>query len=595
MCSPNGKRKPHSVSQIQNILVVGSSTRRICSSSTMTWSIFGGACEPAAPSVDNRDTFECDYDNNPTGLYQAMENEAWLPALDFLETGKWQDALLGTKIFASDDPLTPVIQARTWVTRYDDDGTVRWSQLPLHGAIIFKAPVKIIVMLVELYPQGVRCTDDQHMLPLHLAIKYGAEDIVLRLLVDSFPEAISTKDSKGRLPIQIEGPRHDRTKAMEGIIAYTTKTVRRQHEKSFERELRELREKLSLKDKLIEELDMHNNELERVFKKLQNENDMLKGDIETLERQARLAREPQASSSKPTIRGPMITGPLKVSSTAKNATQAADARPEMSRKKVTKAESRSEMTSPKRATTQADFSPRDGVVTSRDTNNSSPTLSQNSRTKAKKTLLGTSASAAAAAAEAEIEVIGILQDIRGQEEALGSTKTLPTTTEYVSDAEAPASPKATPPTALKNKKSKSPKTYFKKSKSTSTSPQRGRSSPPVDPEEESQASTARAEPEGFRNDEAGPQSQSRGPEPETSRSTTTTPRRSTTADVPGSTTPTDKVIASRQKYHQSRPNADDTNNCETIATTALPKRQMQAAKSKKLPRRGFFKGMGTRE
>jgi hypothetical protein len=466
----------------------------------MTWSIFGGASEPAALSVDNDDIFECDYDNNPTGLYQAMENEAWLPALDFLETGKWQDALLGTKIFSSDDPLTPRIQARTWVTRYDDDGTVRWSQLPLHAAIIFKAPVKIIVMLVKLHPQGVRCTDDQHMLPLHLAIKYGAEDIVLRLLVDNFPEAISTKDSKGRLPIQIEGPRQDRTKAMEGIIAYTTKTVRRQHEASFERELRESKEKLILKDKLIEELGMHNHELERVFKKLQNENVMLKGAIETMEINARLTREPHGSRT-PTIRGPLLTGPLKV-------------------------------------------------------------------------LLGTSPEAAAAAA-------GILQDIRGQE-ALGTN--IPPTTEYVSAAECPASPKAAA-TTLKNKKSKSPISYFTKSKMTS--PRRGRSSPPVDPEEESKASTARVEPEGVRNDDAAPQSESRSPQPESPLSTT-----SRSATAPGSTTLTDKVIASRQKY-QRHPNVDESNS-ETIPT-ALPKRQAQAAKSKKLPRRGFFMGMSTKE
>jgi hypothetical protein len=536
--------------------------------STMTWSIFGGASAAAAPSVDNGGIFECDYDNNPTGLYQAMENKAWLSALDFLETGKWQDALLGTKMFASDDPLRPRIQARTWVTRYDDDGTVRWSQLPLHAAIIFKAPIKVIVMLVKLHAQGVRCTDDQHMLPLHLAIKYGAEDIILRLLVDNFPEAISTKDSKGRIPIQIEGPRHDRTKAIEGIIAYTTKTVRRQHETSFERELHQLREKLSLKDKLIDELGMHNHELERVFKKLQNENDVLKGAVETLEINARLAIVPNASSQ-PTIRGPLMTVPLKFSSNPRKVTQA-DARPEMSPNMASQADSSSDRNA----------SPRNEVTSTH--TNSSPTFSQNSGTKTNETLLRTSAAAAtAAAAEAEIEVIGILQDIRGQE-ALG-TKTLPTT-EYVSDAVHSTSPEAAV-TALKNRQSKFPKSYFKNSRSKS--PRRGRSSPPVDPEEESQASTARAEPEGVRNDEAAPRSQSRSPQPEVPLFTT-----SRSAAAPRSTELTDKVIASRQKY-QRRQNVDES-NCETIST-ALPKRQTQAAKSKKLPRRGFFKGMGTRE
>jgi hypothetical protein len=501
----------------------------------MTWYLFGGDPEPAAPSVDNDAIFECDYDNNPTGLYQAMENEAWLSALDFLETGKWQDAL-GTKLFASDDPVTPGVQARTWVTRYDDDGTVRWSQLPFHAAIIFKAPIEIFVMLVKLHPQGARCTDDQHMLPLHLAIKYGSDDTILRLLVDSFPDAISTKDSRGRLPIQIEGPRHDRTKAMESIIAYTTKTVRRQHDASVERELRELREKLSLKDKLIGELGMHNHELERVYNKLQTKNDMLKGAIDTMEISARLAREEAHASRQPTIRGPLITGPLRVSSPRKKATQA-DSRHEMSQNMAPQADSNSDR-------------------------NNSPTFSQNNQTKAKEPLPEESAVAATAAAETNIEVVGILEDIPSQEVLSVQT---PLTTEYLSDAEHPDSPLAAA-TASKNKKSKSPKSYFKRPKSKSKS---------MNPEEESQASTARAELEGVGNDEeAAPESQYNGPQPEDPLSTT------------------DKVIASRQKYQRNA--YVDESNCETILTS-LPKRQTQAAKSKKLPRRGFFKGMGTKE
>jgi hypothetical protein len=39
-------------------------------------------------------------------------------------------------------------------------------------AIVVSAPYGIVRRLIELYPQSVRCTDDQNMLPLHLASKF---------------------------------------------------------------------------------------------------------------------------------------------------------------------------------------------------------------------------------------------------------------------------------------------------------------------------------------------------------------------------------------------------------------------------------------
>ena len=225
------------------------------------WDLFTSPA-PIMKYDDRTATFECDYDNNPTGLYQAMENQAWLPALEFFETGKWPNSILSSSIFATEDPIPAEKQARTWVTRYEADGRVRWSQLPIHAAIIFKAPFKIVQILVTLYPQGVRCTDDQHMLPLHLAIKHGADDNVLRLLIEYFPEAIATKEAKGRLPTQIEGPRHDRTKTLEAFVAYTAKTVEKQLEKRFEADIFDLKDALRVKDKLNKELKLRTSELE---------------------------------------------------------------------------------------------------------------------------------------------------------------------------------------------------------------------------------------------------------------------------------------------------------------------------------------------
>jgi hypothetical protein len=206
----------------------------------------------APPQITNFDdstaTFECDYDKNPSSLYQAMESKAWVPTLEFFDTGKWQSSLL----FSGEDPLSPEHQARTWVTRFEADGKVRWSQLPLHAALIFGAPFKIIATLVTLYPQGVRCTDDQHMLPLHLTMKFGAEDTVVRLLIEHFPESLFTKDIRGRLPTQMDGPRKDRTRIMDEIVNVTTKTLQKKHGLVLQDELAELKDDLVLQNKLMQ-------------------------------------------------------------------------------------------------------------------------------------------------------------------------------------------------------------------------------------------------------------------------------------------------------------------------------------------------------
>ena len=248
------------------------------------WDLFGYT-EPPNKHDDSNATFECDYDKECTPLYKAMEGGAWLQALDFMDTGKWVDPVFQSTMFSSHDPIVPERQARTWVTRYEENGgAVRWSQLPLHAAIIFGAPLKIVETLLTLYPQGVRCTDDRHMLPLHLAIKHGSEDSVVRLLVDRFPEAITTKDAKGRLPILIEGPRHDRTKVIEGFVAYTTKTLRKQHEAQMDRALKDMKEQLKAKDKLLTELELHNNEYELAYANS-------KGDITRMQKELKETRE----------------------------------------------------------------------------------------------------------------------------------------------------------------------------------------------------------------------------------------------------------------------------------------------------------------
>jgi hypothetical protein len=163
--------------------------------STMSIAFFRACIQPSGENVvmknatnsteeEDEEPLECNYDTDLITLYQALEEQAWLPALDLIEA----------------DSQESRDQVRTWVTRYEKSGSVRWSQLPIHAAMIFKAPFKIVKALVDVYPKGVRCTDDQHMLPLHLAFRYGLADNTLLLLLEAFPEAMNAKNRKGRVP-----------------------------------------------------------------------------------------------------------------------------------------------------------------------------------------------------------------------------------------------------------------------------------------------------------------------------------------------------------------------------------------------------------
>jgi hypothetical protein len=254
------------------------------------------SAEPVKKYDESSATFECDYDKNTTSLYQAMESEAWVPTLEFFETGKWSSASLFS---TGEDPLPPERQARTWVTRFEPDGTVRWSQLPLHAALIFGAPFKIVATLVALYPQGVRCTDDQHMLPLHLAMKFGTEDNAVRLLLESFPDSLFTKDIRGRLPAQIEGPRQDRTEIIDEAVRATTKTLQKKHHLNLQDELAELKDDLVLQNKLNADMESQKKELDVRYQRTQTEVVILRNEVKELLEQLKSERDTR--SRKPNV------------------------------------------------------------------------------------------------------------------------------------------------------------------------------------------------------------------------------------------------------------------------------------------------------
>ncbi len=130
-------------------------------------------------SVDERD--ERDFDKNPTVLFALLQKKEWKAAIERSRNHHEE--------------------GRVWVSRKEKDGRLRWRLLPIHAAIVFKAPEDVIEALLVAYSKGAQAKDDQGMLPLHLAFRNGSSEDIVRLLLIAFPQSIDVKDRKGRTPL----------------------------------------------------------------------------------------------------------------------------------------------------------------------------------------------------------------------------------------------------------------------------------------------------------------------------------------------------------------------------------------------------------
>jgi hypothetical protein len=146
--------------------------------------------------------FECDYDTNPTVLYQAIEAKQWDYAISlFTNRGNINNNNNNNKKKKDDDEEEEEEASATWVVRKEANGKLRWRLLPLHAAIIFGSPLKLIELLLMDYPLAAQCKDDRGMLPLHLAFRKQASWDVIDELLTIYPLAAFVSDRKGRTPL----------------------------------------------------------------------------------------------------------------------------------------------------------------------------------------------------------------------------------------------------------------------------------------------------------------------------------------------------------------------------------------------------------
>lgn len=240
--------------------------------------------------TEDKESNECDYDKNPTQLYQLLEMKLWSQAMDFLVDGRYDSGTIDKDVCRI--PYNK--QASIWVTRYrqvQNETKIRWSHIPLHAAIIFGAPFTMIKKLVEVYPDGVRCADDQAMLPLHLAFKHLSDVHSLCLLMDELPDALFTKDNRGLLPSDIR--QDERSIAVQRALSCATSRIKKQTEDRDTKEISALRKAL-LEQKRETQVDddverRHKNELrdrELTIEVLQNKIKVLQFELQNMEKKS---------------------------------------------------------------------------------------------------------------------------------------------------------------------------------------------------------------------------------------------------------------------------------------------------------------------
>lgn len=124
-----------------------------------------------------------DFDKNPTVMYALVQKKLWKETIARAKKSPGE--------------------ARAFICRREKDGRVRWRLLPLHVAIVFKAPEDVVESLLTAFPKAAEEKDDQGMLPLHLAFRNGASESAVNLLLLAYPQSVDIPDRKGRVPLTL--------------------------------------------------------------------------------------------------------------------------------------------------------------------------------------------------------------------------------------------------------------------------------------------------------------------------------------------------------------------------------------------------------
>lgn len=145
------------------------------------------AATPKGKEWFDPEATECDYDKNPTDLFQALEAREFEYAFEMYEQ--------------TNDQFTK--DCKTWVIAkgLQKGQSLRFRALPLHAAIVFDAPDELIIKILRAYPKASRGRDVKGRLPIHLAFEHQTSDQIIALIIDAFPKGFFAKDKKEMTPL----------------------------------------------------------------------------------------------------------------------------------------------------------------------------------------------------------------------------------------------------------------------------------------------------------------------------------------------------------------------------------------------------------
>lgn len=180
-------------------------------------------------ALDNRRVREVDYHKNVTGLYTHIENQRWREVAERCRTHP--------------------VETKTWVYRMDKvKKNILWRMLPIHTAVLYRAPVYVLLDLITAYPEGPSAADDRRMLPAHMACRIVCKEDVLRLLLKNAPQSVFAEDIKGRTPRDFlaESKRENKSKVLQKVNERNRKNLLK-----ILKEYEQMKEKKTSSDKSV--------------------------------------------------------------------------------------------------------------------------------------------------------------------------------------------------------------------------------------------------------------------------------------------------------------------------------------------------------
>jgi len=138
---------------------------------------------------------------SPTELYSLIEAREWDAAVKRL--------------------LEAPEEGSTWVGSCMQKENAKI--LPLHLACMMRAPLLLVAVLIQAYPDGIKKKSPAGKLPIHFACEKRADHRVISLLLYSWPESFHARDKQENTCVQsalLSQNGKERTKNLETLIAF---------------------------------------------------------------------------------------------------------------------------------------------------------------------------------------------------------------------------------------------------------------------------------------------------------------------------------------------------------------------------------------